>query len=266
MNTIRIDSNDILKKIEIEHVEAFMFAEGGAMGMPGEIKYYVLLDGEIKLYKGNRYNKGISNDMVNALFTRFNDQREWFHVKLGMGNHLCLKTKYQEEFEAARSFEDEYIYNAYEKIVIGIFNRKLLFPSLDRFIEAQKNTYETALEEIRFGRKRTFWMWFIFPQIKGLGSSPMTRKYAISNIEEAKAYMQHPVLSARLIEISNALIALDKRNPVDIFGYTDSIKLRSSMTLFAHISEGASVFHRVLDQYYHNDMDELTLKLISMKR
>ena len=262
VRVIHIDNNDILKGIQLDTIEAFMFAEGGAMGRPGELKYFCLEDNKLILYKGNRYSEGINKDTVNGIFSALNDKLEWFDVYLGMGNHLCMKQEYQQELEAARNSSEKHIYQAYEEIVLGMLSRKILFSSLNRFLDAQKNTYETALEEIRFGQKRTHWMWYIFPQLKGLGISPMAQKYGIDGIKEARAYLEHPILSVRLKEISNEVLSLNERNPEKIFGYTDALKLRSSMTLFAHISKRGSVFHCVLEKYYFNDMDNLTLDLI----
>ena len=134
--------------------------------------------------------------------------------------------------------------------------------SLDRFVEAQEWMYEVALEEIKSGLKRSHWMWYIFPQLRGLGMSAMAHLYGIAGLDEARAYLSHPVLSARLIEISEALLMLKKKNPEDIFGHTDAMKLRSSMTLFALVSDDGSVFHKVLERFYKGQMDERTLELI----
>lgn len=262
VKVIYIENNDILEEIQIDTIEAFMFAEGGAMGRPGELKYFCLEDNKLILYKGNRYSEGINKDLVNDIFTALNDKLEWFHVNLGMGNHLCMKPEYQSEFEAARNSSGKHIYKAYEEIVLKILYSRVGPYSLSRFIDAQEQMYEIALDEVREGQKRSHWMWYVFPQLRGLGKSPMAQKYAIEDIGEAKAYLEHPILSARLKEISRALLMLNKRNPEEIFGYTDSIKLRSSMTLFAHISERGSVFHRVIEQYFYGDMDDLTLKML----
>ena len=133
--------------------------------------------------------------------------------------------------------------------------------SLDRFVEAQEHMYEIALEEIKNGEKRSHWMWYIFPQIRGLGMSSMAHIYGIDGLDEAKAYLAYPTLSARLLEISEALLRHKKKKPEDIFRYTDAMKLRSSMTLFALVSEEDSVFHKVLQAFYNGEMDELTIKL-----
>ena len=133
--------------------------------------------------------------------------------------------------------------------------------SLDRFIEAQERMYAIALEEIKNGEKKSHWMWYIFPQIRGLGMSSMAHIYGIDGLDEAKAYLAHPTLSARLVEISEALLKHKKKKPEDIFGYTDAMKLRSSMTLFALVSEDDSVFHHVLQEFYNGEMDNLTIKL-----
>ncbi len=134
--------------------------------------------------------------------------------------------------------------------------------SLDRFIEAQEHTYATALDEIKRGKKRSHWMWYIFPQLRGLGMSSMAYAYGIADLAEARAYLAHPVLSARIIEICKALLAHENKNPKDIFGHTDALKLRSSMTLFALVSEDGSVFHKVLERFYDGEMDDMTLELV----
>lgn len=134
--------------------------------------------------------------------------------------------------------------------------------SLDRFIEAQEQMYAVALEEIRNGEKRSHWMWYILPQIRGLGMSSMAHTYGIAGLEEAKAYIAHPLLSARLIEISDVLLTLEKKNPEDIFGYVYAMKLRSSMTLFSLVSENNSVFHKLLQKYYSGEPDSMTLSLV----
>ena len=134
--------------------------------------------------------------------------------------------------------------------------------SLNRFLEAQKIMYETALEEIKKGEKESHWIWYIFPQLRGLGYSPKAYTYGIDGLEEAKAYLEHPVLSVRLIEITEALLTQRGKDIENIMGDIDALKLRSSMTLFALISEPKSVFHRVLEVFYDSKMDEMTLGLL----
>ena len=134
--------------------------------------------------------------------------------------------------------------------------------SLDRFLEAQDKLYETALSEIKKGSKRSHWMWFIFPQLRGLGRSNMAYTYGINGIEEAKEYLNHPVLSSRLIEITEALLTHKDKSALKIMGDIDDMKLKSSMTLFALISEEGSVFQQVLDCFFDGKMDKRTLKII----
>ena len=134
--------------------------------------------------------------------------------------------------------------------------------SLNRFLKAQEYMYETALEEIKRGRKESHWIWYIFPQLRGLGYSPNAYTYGINGLEEAEAYWEHPVLSARLIEITEAILSHKGENIEDIMGDIDALKLRSSMTLFALISETDSVFHQVLEVFYDRKMDEMTLGLL----
>ena len=133
--------------------------------------------------------------------------------------------------------------------------------SLDRFLEAQERMYDTALKEIKNGEKESHWMWYIFPQLRGLGKSQMAYAYGINGLEEAKAYLAHPVLSARIIEICEALLEHKDEDIEDILGDVDAMKLCSSMTLFALISEDGSIFQRVLDCFYDGKMDEETIKI-----
>lgn len=135
---------------------------------------------------------------------------------------------------------------------------------LDRFIDAQKNSYAAALAEVRRGRKSSHWMWYIFPQIAGLGHSSTAQYYSIRDLKEAKEYYAHPVLGARLREISAALLALHGNDPVAVFGGIDSMKLKSSMTLFDAAAPEDSLFRQVLDKYYGGEKDRLTLNLLGM--
>ncbi len=136
---------------------------------------------------------------------------------------------------------------------------------LNRFLEAQAGTYEQALAELKQGRKESHWMWFIFPQIDGLGRSPTSRFYAIKSAQEAKGYLAHPVLGQRLRECSAALLAHTGLSASDIFGFPDDQKLRSSMTLFATVAEPDSVFTRVLDHYFQGRSDQRTLALLKQQ-
>lgn len=133
--------------------------------------------------------------------------------------------------------------------------------NLSRFVEAQDNTYATALRELQDGRKRSHWMWFIFPQIQGLGFSPTAQYYAIRNLGEAIAYLEHPVLGPRLRECAEAVAALEGRSLEQIFGYPDHLKFASSMTLFELAAGAGSVFSRTLDKYCGGQRDEATLGL-----
>jgi uncharacterized protein (DUF1810 family) len=132
--------------------------------------------------------------------------------------------------------------------------------SLGRFTSAQDEggTYERASAELRAGRKQTHWMWFIFPQLSGLGASAMASRYAISSLAEAKAYLEDPVLGARLIECARILTDLRGRSAEDIFGATDAMKLRSSMTLFARAAPANAVFRKVLVDYFDGATDAST--------
>jgi uncharacterized protein (DUF1810 family) len=134
---------------------------------------------------------------------------------------------------------------------------------LNRFITAQEKKYDQALSEIMSGRKHGHWMWFIFPQLKGLGISETSTKYSIQNLEEAHEYINHPILSARLRQITTELILLEENNAINVFGYTDSKKLKSSMTLFSNVdSSPESIFKKAIDKFFDGEMDERTLKLI----
>jgi uncharacterized protein (DUF1810 family) len=133
---------------------------------------------------------------------------------------------------------------------------------LQRFVDVQEHAYANALAEIREGRKQTHWMWFIFPQFAGLGSSAMAQRYAIRSREEAQAYLLHPQLGERLIECAEALLALRGLTCQQIFGAPDDMKLRSCATLFAEVSPAGSVFEQLLGKYFGGAHDERTLELM----
>ena len=134
--------------------------------------------------------------------------------------------------------------------------------SLDRFIKAQQNDYATALSEIKNGKKRSHWMWYIFPQLRGLGMSETARFYGIQGKQEATAYIGNDILGKRLIEISKTLVALPNDNAHHIFGSPDDMKLKSCMTLFASLPNANPVFEQVLSKFYDGEMDQKTLQLI----
>lgn len=133
--------------------------------------------------------------------------------------------------------------------------------SLDRFIEAQRDSYATALSEIEAGQKRSHWMWYIWPQLRGLGHSPMAQHYGIADAAEARAYLAHPTLGPRLVEISRAMLAHRGRAPEDILGGIDALKLRSSATLFAAQPGADPVFGEILETFYDGP-DDRTLALL----
>ncbi len=137
---------------------------------------------------------------------------------------------------------------------------------LSRFLSAQEDVYPTALAELRAGQKRSHWMWFVFPQIEGLGHSSTAQYYAVKSMAEARAYLDHPVLGARLRECAAAVLAVEGRSASQIFGYPDDLKLRSSMTLFAVAAEPGSVFARVVDKYFGGEQDPQTLRLIARRQ
>jgi uncharacterized protein (DUF1810 family) len=133
--------------------------------------------------------------------------------------------------------------------------------SLERFIDAQDRVWPDVLAELRAGRKTSHWMWFVFPQVEGLGRSPASVKYAISGLGEARAYLDHPLLGARLRECAEILTGLSGLTAFDIFGGTDAQKLRSSMTLFSRVAPDEPLFRHVLDQYFAGEPDVATLTL-----
>jgi uncharacterized protein (DUF1810 family) len=133
---------------------------------------------------------------------------------------------------------------------------------LKRFVNAQERDFQEALGEIRRGRKTSHWMWYIFPQIEGLGFSATSRRYAIQGIEEARAYLEHPLLGPRLIECAEAVLGVEGRSAHDIFGSPDDLKLKSCATLFACVSVPGSAFHRLLEKYFHGEQDARTLELL----
>ena len=132
--------------------------------------------------------------------------------------------------------------------------------SLRRFLDAQRAVYAQVQTELRAGRKESHWMWYIFPQINGLGHSAMAQKYAISSVADATEYLNHPELGKRLRECTRLVTAIDGRSIEDIFGYPDHLKFHSSMTLFAHATDDNRVFLDALRKYYRSEFDQLTLE------
>lgn len=133
--------------------------------------------------------------------------------------------------------------------------------NLNRFVEVQEGIYQTALKELKVGRKRSHWMWYIFPQLKHLGHPYNSKFYGISGLEETSAYLEHPVLGQRLREISEIILALHTDNASEVFGGIDSLKLRSSMTLFDFASPN-DVFARVIEKYFKGNRDVKTLNIL----
>ena len=134
--------------------------------------------------------------------------------------------------------------------------------NLNRFLEAQEYDHARALSEIRAGRKRSHWMWYVFPQFAGLGASETSRRFAIRSAAEAEAYVRHPVLGPRLVECAEAALGLERLSAHDVFDSPDDLKLRSCATLFAAVSPPGSIFERLLDKYFQGESDEQTLRLL----
>ena len=134
---------------------------------------------------------------------------------------------------------------------------------LKRFLDAQESTYSDALAELQAGMKRTHWMWFIFPQVAGLGNSPMAVRYAINSRKEAQDYLGHPLLGSRLRECAEALLSVQGKTANEIMGFPDDLKLKSSMTLFAALSNADPMFRQVLERYYQGEQDEKTLQILA---
>ena len=134
--------------------------------------------------------------------------------------------------------------------------------NLARFVEAQASVYEQVISELRCGVKRTHWMWFVFPQLRGLGQSSTAKYYGISSLAEAKAYVVHPILGARLMTCTGLVLATRNRSLGDIFGFPDDMKFRSSMTLFDATASGSTVFRDALNRFSNGEPDTLTLELL----
>ena len=135
---------------------------------------------------------------------------------------------------------------------------------LNRFVQAHEDNYERALSEIKSGRKRSHWMWYIFPQFDGLGFSTMSQRYSIKSVAEAKAYLSHPILSSRLRECVEAALSVEGRSAYEIFGSPDDMKLRSCSTLFASVSPKSSIFDQLLEKFFQGERDGKTLGLLNV--
>jgi uncharacterized protein (DUF1810 family) len=134
---------------------------------------------------------------------------------------------------------------------------------LNRFVLAQEETYDQALSELERGRKQSHWMWWVFPQLDGLGFSPITKRFSIKSEEEARAYLSHPTLGPRLLECAKAILSVDGKSARDILGSPDDLKLKSCATLFAHVSPPGSAFEQILEKFYSGEPDEATLRLLT---
>lgn len=137
--------------------------------------------------------------------------------------------------------------------------------NLNRFVQAQQDDYERALFEIKSGRKRSHWMWYIFPQFEGLGFSTTSNRYSVKSVAEAKAYLSDPVLGVRLTECVEAVLKVEGKSAYEIFGSPDDMKLKSCATLFAYASPAESVFDRLLDQFFQGEHDAKTLRLLGVR-
>jgi len=138
--------------------------------------------------------------------------------------------------------------------------------NLERFVSAQEGVYASVLRELHSGRKQSHWMWFIFPQLAGLGHSSTARFYALCNLAEARAYLDHPLLGPRLLECTRAVVTVEGCTAEDIFGHVDALKLHSSLTLFGRASEPDPLFVQALDKYYGGGEDQQTLQLLGLAR
>lgn len=138
--------------------------------------------------------------------------------------------------------------------------------NLQRFLEAQDPVFDRVQTELNNGHKRSHWMWFIFPQFSGLGDSEMSRRFAIRSREEALAYLEHPLLGARLRTCTQEVLNIQERSVAGIFGHPDDLKFHSSMTLFAQVADADSLFQQALNQYFHGILDDWTLSLMDSKQ
>jgi uncharacterized protein (DUF1810 family) len=137
---------------------------------------------------------------------------------------------------------------------------------LERFVQAQRSDYERALAELKRGRKTSHWMWYIFPQFDGLGYSSMSQRYSIKSVDEARAYLAHPVLGPRLLACADAVLGVDGRSALEILGSPDDMKLKSCATLFEHVSPPDSVFAQLLEKYCQGQRDGRTIELLNADR
>lgn len=165
---------------------------------------------------------------------------------------------------AFKAFRTLFKKNCSEAGAAGLSEQVVATPSYDlrRFVSAQESTYDDAINELMKGKKLSHWMWFVFPQLDGLGYSPMAKHYSIKTIEEAQAYLNHNILGQRLKKCCEILLTLPVNDPLSIFGNPDNLKLKSSMTLFLNISEDKEIFCKVLNKFFDNEQDTKTLSLI----
>ena len=150
----------------------------------------------------------------------------------------------------------------YTKKTINIIDDDYVEKTLNRFLSAQQDDYDIAYKEMQAGQKCSHWMWYVFPQLKGLGKSPIAKHYGIQNIQEAIDYINHPVLGKRLKEISQVLLDNPSNNPTEVMGSPDDLKLKSCMTLFYVVAPDEDTFKQVLDKYFNGEFDENTIRIL----
>ena len=251
-------------------------------------KFYNYLKEESFSVVQNVYNECEKRNKESKYITYDNNIEDFFHTPMYLGQLLT-------DFSNGKEFKEQLIKKGFEGYVFEenpesdtfcLFDAekisepcheeicikqdkelqgyisKAMENSLSRFIQAQENDYQTALAEVRAGYKCSHWMWYIFPQLKGLGFSLTAQYYGINGREEAMSYLKHPVLGARLREITSVLLTLEGKSAVEIFGRTDAMKLRSCMTLFNAVDNGDELFQKVLDKYYNGQPDERTLAML----
>ncbi|MCM1508183.1 MAG: DUF1810 family protein [Ruminococcus flavefaciens] len=209
------------------------------------------------------------DDTIQKITTRvielhhFNSFRELYanlpKEKMGYTENEILNLDHMDEYYP-REKQEQY----------GVLGIGLRLTDLQKFIDAQDNgysfgeTYQTALQEMKQREKLTHWIWYVFPQIQGLGHNDTTAYFSIKDLSEAKDYYAHPILSARLLEITRVLLDIETDDPMAVFGYTDAFKVRSCMTLFKHTAPEQELFQKVLDKFYRGNEDEKTLEILGL--
>lgn len=250
-----LDSGDIWKLgfAVVDVASQSVVGSGGFKGPPGGDRVVEIAYGIVPSFQGRGYGTEVARALTEYCFQNDVKRVRAHTLPVENASNRILK-KCGFAFTGEVNDPDDGMVWRWERVKDPY--------DLNRFIEAQALSYNQAVAELRLGQKKSHWMWFVFPQIAGLGSSPMSHRYSIKTLDEARAYLDHPILGARLLQCAHAVLSVENKSATEILGTPDDMKLKSCATLFESVSASGSVFSQLLDKYYGGERDSRTLDLI----